>query len=149
MNGPLTINGNYSLTVIIDDVPKLRELLTQNPNGSFRVIKRKRKVNIKSNDNDPELDANVEDPIENEIVDPKEILGELEDKNKTSKIEVQKMKQYHSDEKLHLSFELKWVHCKVFFVLIKYSKMRVSKGLYWYRILAETYKTSHQDLYWI
>ena len=68
MNGPLTINGNYSLTVIIDDVPQLRELLTQNPNGSFRVIKRKRKVNIKSNDNDPELGANVEDPIENEIV---------------------------------------------------------------------------------
>ena len=44
VNGDVTVRDINSLTIIIDNVPQLRELLLQYPDRSFRVIKRKRKV---------------------------------------------------------------------------------------------------------
>ena len=125
VHGPLTANGANSLTLIIDDVPQLRELLKQYP--TFKVINRRRQVIIGDNiEQDPEssynsnIDGNAEK--ENEIVNQEDILTTLESNKNTSIAEVV---QYHSnrDEKLHLSFELRIV------------KSTITHPLCWYLFL--------------
>merc|ERR1712079_557924 len=117
VNGDVTVRDINSLTIIIDNVPQLRELLLQYPDQSFRVIKRKRKVIRTDSNKSDDVEDNglvVEDtviPDSGDIVDRSEIIQALDDEGTNTSARVENINEYVSPEDgmNHITFDLKIV----------------------------------------
>merc|ERR1712117_620092 len=110
VNGDVTVRDINSLTIIIDNVPQLRELLLQYPDQSFRVIKRKRKV-IRTDSNKSEDVEDTGIPDSGDIVDRSEIIQALDDEGTNTSARVENINEYVSPEDgmNHITFDLKIV----------------------------------------
>jgi len=138
VNGDVRVRDIGALVLVINpesaesiNLPQIRELL-QNPNGSFRIIDKRRKVVRTDSGGAGETGESnervVEDtvvPDSGDIVDPDEIIQALDDGTKITLAELGEVKTYVSEEdgKTHVSFILKVVQSKEMRPIIRINKV--------------------------
>merc|ERR1711874_872415 len=132
VNGDVTVRDINSLTIIIDNVPQLRELLMQYPDeSSFRVINRRRQViRTESNKSEDVEDSGkvVEDtvvPDSGDIVDRSEIIQALDDEGTNTLARVENINEYVSPEDgmNHITFDLKIVKSTLIGPMCRFNKV--------------------------
>jgi len=116
VNGPLTVQNIDSLTIIVDNVPQIREIIDQNPDQSIRLIRSKLQVIRKeSNDSDDAEDSGtiVEDivvPDSGDVIDKSEIIQALDDQGTNTSARVENITEYTTEDGInHITFDLKIV----------------------------------------
>jgi len=103
INGEVSVRDINALTIIIDNVPQLREILMQYPDKPFQVINRKRSKKVKKTDPSVENGKPDVETVETVVrdsgdtVDREEILKALDDHNTDTSAELLNVREYRSD----------------------------------------------------